>query len=202
MAKKARSAAQKAATRRMLAANRAKHRNPSNPRRKATRRRHATVYHRRRRVHRNPSFLGGSGVLGELLSKEGLLMVGGAFVAPMAVDFVQEKIWPGASGWTKILFKLGLVAAGAYAIDKFAKQRKAAIAFGVTGAAVIASDAVRLYRGQMNGLSDGEADFVSTRPELMAAFLQGNAGGMGDPYAIGMAEPYAIGMAGAFEQPF
>jgi len=202
MAKKHRSAAQKAATRKMLAANRAKHRNPSNPRKATRRRTYRAAAPHRRKTHRNPSYFSGSGVLGELMSKEGLLMVGGAFVAPMAVDFVQEKIWPTASGWTKILFKLGLVAAGAWAIDKFGKQRKAAIAFGVTGAAVVASDAVRLYRGTMNGLSEGEADFVSTRPELMAAFLQGNAGGMADPYQIGMADPYQIGMAGAFEDTF
>lgn len=200
MAKKHRSAAQKAATRKMLAANRAKHRNPSNPRRATRKGHYRAVTHHKRRVHRNPSMFGGMGVLSELISKDGLMMVGGAFVAPMAVDFIQEKVWPSATGWTKILFKLALVGAGAYALDRFVKQRKAAIAFGVTGAAVVAADAVRLYRGQMAGLSEGEADFVSTRPELMSAFI--NEGGMGEPYRIGMAEPYRIGMADAFAPAF
>jgi hypothetical protein len=204
MAKKHRSPAQRAATKRMLAANRSRkrHRNPTT--RHATRRRSASVAapKRRRRVHRNPSlFGGGMGVLGELMTKEGLLMIGGAFVAPMVADFVQEKIMPSATGWTKILVKAGVVAAGAWAIDKFGRQRKAALAFGVTGAAVLASDAVRLYRGQMAGLSEGEADYLATRPELMQAYV--NAGsGMGENWQVGLSEPYRTGLADAFAPAF
>lgn len=197
---KHRSAAQKAATARLLAWNRKhrgakRHRNPSNPPRKAARRRSAAVHSYRR--HRNPSSGGGflkGGVLGELLSKEGLLMVGGAFVAPMAADFIQEKIMPSATGWTKILVKAGIIGAGAWAIDKFLKQRKAAVAFGVTGGAVLAADALRLYRGQMAGLSEGEADYLATRPELMQAYV--GAPGMGGDWQTGLADPYRVGLAG------
>ena len=178
---------------------------------KATRRRRVTVHKNpttttrtrtRRRVRRNPSgfsFGPKGGVLGELLSKEGLMMVGGAFVAPMVADFVQEKIMPNASGWMKIAVKAAVVAGGAWAIDKFLKQRKAAIAFGVTGAAVLAADGMRLYRGQLAGLSEGEADYLATRPELMGAYV-GN--GMSDNWQVGMGDQYKTGLADAFSPAF
>lgn len=156
--------------------------------------------HRRRRVHRNPSPFSGKGVLGELLSKEGAIMIGAAFVAPMAADFIQEKLMPTAQGWTKLAVKAAIIGGGAYALDRFLKQRKGAIAFAVTGAAVLVSDAVRLYRGQMAGLSEGEADWLSTRPELLQAVTSG--GGMAEPYRVGMAEPYTVGMADAFAPAF
>jgi len=176
---------------------------------KATRRRRVTVHKNpttrtrtRRRVRRNPSgfsFGPKGGVLGELLSKEGLMMVGGAFVAPMVADFVQEKIMPNATGWMKIAVKAAVVAGGAWAIDKFLKQRKAAIAFGVTGAAVLAADGMRLYRGQLAGLSEGEADYLATRPELMGAYV-GN--GMSDNWQVGMGDQYKTGLADAFSPAF
>lgn len=202
---KHRTAAQKAATAKLLRWNKSHRRkttrNPSSSPRKATRRSGGTS---KRRTYRNPSsggFFGGGGVLGELLSKDGLLMIGGAFVAPMAADFIQEKIMPSATGWTKILVKAAIIGAGAWAIDKFGRQRKAAVAFGVTGGAVLAADAIRLYRGQMAGLSEGEADYLATRPELMQAYV--NAGsGMGDPWAVGLGDPYKVGLADAWSPAF
>lgn len=170
------------------------HRNPGNPTHSFGKIR------RRRRVHRNPSPFSGRGVLGELLSKEGAIMIGAAFVAPMAADFIQEKLMPTAQGWTKLAIKAAIIGGGAYALDRFLKQRKGAIAFAVTGAAVLVSDAVRLYRGQMAGLSDGEADWLSTRPELLQAVT--SSGGMGDPYRVGMADPYKVGMADSFAPAF
>lgn len=154
---------------------------------------YAKKAHKRRRVNRNPSpFGGGKGILKEILSLEGALMVGAAFVAPMVTDYAQEKLMPSATGWVKIGVKAGLVGLAAFLIDKYGKQRKAALAYAVTGAAVLASDAVRLARGQMAGLSDGEADYLSTRPELSEM--------LSDPYAVGMADPYAVGMADAYTQ--
>jgi len=199
MAKKRRSAAQQAATRKMLAANRRRktHRNPVAY--KATKRRRRThanpVSYRRRRTHRNPSLMGSGGILKDLISKEGLLMVAGAMAAPMVTDYLQEKIMPSATGWTKIAVKAGLVLAGAYAIDKFLKMRKAALAYGVTGAAVVASDAIQIGRGVMAGLSASEADMVATRPDLVARIAKGYQQGLSD-YQPGLSEP------GAFGQPF
>jgi hypothetical protein len=201
---KRRSAAQRAATARLVAwgkTHRRKKRttrNPSHSPRKAVRHYRAKA---RRRTVRNPSFLPSGGVLGELLSKEGLLMIGGAFVAPMAADFLQEKLMPSATGWMKIAVKAAIIGAGAWGIDRFLKQRKAAVAFGVTGAAVLAADAFRLYRGTMAGLSDAEADYLATRPELMRAYV--NAGsGMGDQWSVGLGGPYSVGMADAFQPAF
>lgn len=173
------------------------HRNPTHHRPKFSR--GITRSMRRRRTFRNPSMFRG-GVLGELFSKEGAIMVAAAFAAPMATDFIQEKIMPTATGWVKIGVKAAIVGGGAYLIDRFLKQRKAAVAWGVTGAAVLASDAIRLYRGQMAGLSEGEADWLSTRPELLEAVSK--SGGMSAPYRVGMADPYQVGMAEAFAPAF
>ena len=203
MAKKRRSAAQQAATRKMLAANKRRkvHHNPTA--RKATRRRktyHNPVSAKRRRTHRNPSLFGGGGILKELISKEGMMMVAGAMAAPMVTDYLQEKIMPSATGWTKVAVKAGLVLAGAYAIDKFLKMRKAALAYGVTGAAVVASDAIQIGRGVMAGLSAAEADMVATRPDLVARIANGG-------YTQGMAD-YRPGLSamdpseGSFASPF
>lgn len=211
MAKRHRSAAQKAATRRMIAANKARkrrtHRNPVAY--KATKRRRRThrnpvVSYRRRRTHRNPSLFSG-GILGELISKEGLFMVAGAFAAPMVTDYLQERIMPSATGYTKLAVKAGLVLAGAWAIDKFLKNRKAALAYGVTGAAVVASDAVQIARGVMAGLSASEADMLANRPDLVARVA---AGQLGADYSTGLAGPYSVGLGesspadGSFTLPF
>jgi len=203
MAKRHRSAAQKAATRKMLAANRRKtHRNPVA--RKATKRRrvHANPVARRRRTHRNPSFLRG-GILGELISKEGLMMVAGAMAAPMVADYVQQTVMPSATGWTKLAVKGAVVLAGAYAIDRFLKMRKAALAFGVTGAAVLASDAIQIGRGVVAGLSAAEADMVANRPDLVARIAQSTGyktGSMADPYYAGLSD--APNPNGSFNLPF
>lgn len=190
--KRRRTATKKKATRRRRVAV---HRNPT-----MSTRSHHRKTHRRRRVHRNPSFLPKGGVLGEILSKDGLMMIGGAFIAPMAADFIQEKIMPSATGWTKIAVKAAIIGGGAWAIDKFLKQRKAALAFAVTGAAVLASDSINLYRGKMAGLSDAEADYLATRPELMQAYASG--GSLGDPWQVGLSDPYRVGMADAFAPAF
>lgn len=202
MAKKRRSAAQQAATRKMIAANKRKvHHNPSA--RKATKRRkvhHNPTTARRRKTYRNPSLFGGGGILKELISKEGLMMVAGAMAAPMVTDYLQEKIMPTATGWTKVAVKAALVLAGAYGIDKFLKMRKAALAYGVTGAAVVVSDAIQIGRGVMAGLSAAEADMVATRPDLVARIAQGGyTEGMAD-YGMSLADVDAD--AGSFGTPF
>ncbi len=208
MAKRHRSAAQKAATRKMLAANRRRktHHNPTAKKatRRRTRRNPIAVSRRRRSIRRNPSMFSG-GILGELISKEGLLMVAGAFAAPMVTDYLQEKLMPTATGYTKLAVKAGLVLAGAWAIDRFLKMRKAAIAYGVTGAAVVASDAVQIARGVMSGLSADEADMLANRPDLVARVASGN---LGADYSQGLAGPYSQGLSesgyatGSFNQPF
>lgn len=200
MAKKHRTAAQKAATRRLVALNKSRHghkprKTHRNPYRAVSRKRHGVKRHR---THRNPFTLRG-GILGEILSKDGLLMVAGAFAAPMATDYLQEKIMPSATGWTKVGVKAALVLAGAWAIDRFLKMRKVALAYGVTGAAVVAADAVNIARGQMAGLSASEADMLANRPDLIAGVASGN---LGAPYQTGLSAPYQTGLSSGFGSAF
>lgn len=199
MAKKHRTPAQVRATKRLVAwtkahrgtkKNPAKRRNPYH----ATAKRHHKVHRRR-----NPSSFAGKGLLKEILSKDGLLMVAGAFAAPMATDWLQEKIMPSATGWTKVALKAGLTVGVAFAIDKFLKMRKVALAYGVTGLAVTAADAVNIARGQMAGLSASEADMLANRPDLIA---QVASGGLGGPYTTVLAEPYRTGLAGGFKPAY
>jgi hypothetical protein len=183
MAKRRRSAAQVAATRRLVAYNKAKrHKNPSSPRKyRAVKRHHNPVVHRKHRVmrHHNPSLIKGGGVFAELLSVEGAMMVGAAIAAPVTVDFIQETVMPTASGWMKLGIKAVILGAGTFAIAKFLKKPKVALAFGVTGTAVLAADCYHFAKGQLAGLNDAHADYLSTRPELMDAVLSGDLSGSG-----------------------
>ena len=168
------------------------HRNPT---RKASRRHRVhsnPVRLYRRRSHRTPAgkSLFGGGALKEIMSMEGAMMVGAAFAAPMAMDFGQQTIFPSASGWMRLLIKAGILGAGVYALDKFVKKPKVALAFGITGLAVLAADGVNIVRGQMAGLSDAEADYLSTRPDHMAAVLASR--GLGEDTMLG---DYESGLA-------
>jgi hypothetical protein len=177
MKRKRRSAAQKAATQRMLAANRRKHhvtRNPANPAKrrsyKARRRYHnpSPVRHHRRR-YRNPGLLSGltgqGSILKELLSLDGALMVGASIAAPMSADWVQQMVMPSATGYTKLAVKAGVILLGAWAIHKFLKKPKVALAYGVTGSAVLAYDAYKIFTGTLSGLSAAQADALAMNPD-------------------------------------
>jgi hypothetical protein len=189
MAKRHRSAAQKAATRKMLAANRSRKRHHNPSRRKATRRRTysaaAPRHHRRRRVHRNPSF--GRGILGELASMDGLILLGSAAIAPVTVDFIADKVIPTqyATGYTGLIGKAAIAVAGAWALDRLAKQRKAAIGFA---AGSLGSLLLQTYRTVMvkqslpavataSPQAQGMADEIAKNPTLYNSLMNGN------PYA-------------------
>lgn len=193
--KRRRTAAQKAATTRMLAANKRRHRNPSKTYKAKRRYRNpAPVARRRRSTHRNPGFLGfkDSGVLKEILSMDGALMIGAAFAAPLAVDWVQEKLMPSATGWTKIGVKAAALLAGAWAIQKFGKKPKAALAFGVTGAAVLVADAYNLWQTPSTGTSGLGADALAMQPGAVQALAWNG-------YRPGLSESpsYRMGLAAA-----
>jgi len=207
MAKRRRTAAQKAATKRMIAANR-RGKTVHNPRKRkyhaVSRKRrtvHNPVHHvRRRRVHRNPSFAGAKSVLKELLSIEGAMMIGAAMAAPMAADYLQAKIMPTATGWTRIAVKAAIIAAGAYALQRFLKKPKVALAFGVTGAAVLASDSINLYQtATVTGTTAALADAMSSNPALAHAVASGYTPGvLSDSYSMGLADPYSEAFNPAF----
>jgi len=130
---KHRSPAQRAATQKLIRYNksRKRHHNPS-PRKATKRRRYAAAnprHHSRRRVHRNPGGFG-RGILGELASKDGLMLLGAAAIAPTAVDMVAAAVVPiqYSMGLTGLAAK-GAIAVGlTYAVDRFI-NRKAAIGF-------------------------------------------------------------------------
>lgn len=183
---KHRSAAQKAATKRMLAANRSRkrHRNPSAAPRKATRRRRHNPSAAPRRRRGSVSTYS-RGILGELASKDGLMLLGAAAVAPTVVDFIAEKVVPVqyASGWTGLLAKAAIAAAGAYALDKVAKQRKAAIGFAVGAGGSLIALAYRTFQAQQTlpasaapagAAKDALADEIAANPTLYRSLMDGS----------------------------
>jgi len=210
MAKRHRSAAQKAATKRMLAANRSRkrHHNPSRAPRKAT---------RRRARHHNPSAaprrLRGRastytrGILGELASKDGLMLLGAAAIAPTAVDWIAEKVVPVqyASGWTGLLAKAAIAAAGAYALDKVAKQRKAAIGFAVGAGGSLIALAYRTFQAQQTlpaaaatspAAQDALADEIAANPTLYRSLMDGSQWDSLNGYAAAPMGGYAAAPMG------
>lgn len=202
MAKRHRTPAQRAATKRMLAANRSRkrHHNPSHKPRKAARRRTYTAAprHHRRRVHRNPSLFG-RGILGELASKDGLMLLGAAAVAPTAVDFIAEKVVPiqYASGMTGLLAKAAIAAASAYALDRFV-NRKAAIGFAVGSGGSLLALAYKTFMvkqalpatvpAQATGAM---ADEIAKNPSLYKSLMESNDWSSLNGYAVAPMGGYA-----------
>lgn len=138
----------------------------------------AAAPRRRRSVHRNPAPSFARGILGELASKDGLMLLGAAALAPTAVDMVAEKIVPAQyqSGWTGILAKAAIAAAAVWAIDRFGKQRKAALGFAVGSGASLLAQAVRMYRvGQaMPAAPAPVADEIAKNPALFSQVMAGD----------------------------
>lgn len=186
MAKQHRSAAQKAATARMLAANkrRKRHHNPSPRRAKSRRRYHAAAprsYSRRRR-HHNPTF--GRGILGELASMDGLILLGSAAVAPTAVNMIADKVIPTqyATGYTGLLAKAAIAAALVFGIDRGLKQRKAAIGFAAGSLGSLLADGYRLVMVRQTlpasvtatPAASGMADEIAKNPTLYQSLMNGS----------------------------
>lgn len=130
MSRKHRSPAQRAATLKMLAANRRRKRSNNPSSRKAThrtRRRYANPsprHHRRRRYH-NPS-TGGRGLLSELMSLNGVVMVGAAALASPALELVNDKLIPAQfkTGWTGLLARAVVAGVGVFALDYAGRKTK------------------------------------------------------------------------------
>lgn len=173
----------KRTTKRRAVSRRRVHRNP------------APVATRRRRVHRNPSLAGRFGVargsvLGELLSVEGAMMIGAGLVAPTAAAWVQAKVMPSATGWVKLGIQAAVVLGGAYAIDKYGKQRKAALAFALTGTSALIADAINLGRAKATGVSDSLADYLVQNPSLINAAADGRDQAMGDYFEPSLSDGF------------
>ena len=183
----------KRTTKRRAVARRRVHRNPS-----------PVAAKRRRRVHRNPSGFAarfaGKGVLSELLSMEGAIMVGAGLVAPTAAAWVQAKVMPSATGWTKLGIQAAVILGGAYALDKYGKQRKAALAFALTGVSALVADAINLGRANAAGVSGYMADYLVQNPALInaAASDPTTMGDYMEPLGDGFNPMNALDQNGAF----
>lgn len=207
-----RSPAQNRATKRLVALNRSrkKHRNPSHaPRKAKSRRRHVysnPTTHRRRR-HRNPSIGGFSrGILGDLASKDGLMLLGAAAVAPVVVNAIADYIVPAQynNGWTGLLARAAITAGVVYVVDKFGKQRKAAIGFAAGAGGTLLLQAYKTYQvGQVvpvvTPAQQGLADEIARNPTLYDNLMNGDQYGslngyaatpMGGYAATPMGDPY------------
>jgi len=123
---------------------------------------------------------------------EGAMMIGAAMIAPMAADYIQSKVMPSATGYTKLAIKGGVILGGAWLIAKFLRKPKVALAFGVTGAAVLASDIIKIAQGTLSGLSADQADFLATNPmnaqSLVTAGYQQGLADTGGGYQSGLAD--------------
>ena len=170
MARKKRTTRRRAVSRRKAAAP------VINPRVRRRRVHRNPAVSKRRRVHRNPSFA--RGVLGELASMDGVMLLGAAIIAPTAVDFVVEKIVPVQfrDGWYGLAAKLALVAAGAYAIDRWGKQRKAAIGFAVGGGANLLAQGFKMMRVTQKApaIDPAQADEIARNPSAYDALMSGS----------------------------
>ena len=98
---------------------------------------------------------------------------------------------PSATGYTKIAVKGAIIGVGAWLIAKFLKKPKVALAFGVTGAAVLASDVVAIAKGTLSGLSASEAELMASTPgnvkELVVAGYRRGLADSGQGYRMGLA---------------
>lgn len=180
---KRRSAAQRAATARMLAANRSRkrHHNPRH-RKVSARRRYSNPAPRRashrRRVHRNPSLSSARSFLGELASSQGLIMLASAAAAPTVVDMATGYLVPVQyqSGYTGLVAKAAIAFGIAYAIDRFGKQRKAAIGFAVGAAGNLIATAVKTYQvaSVIPTVAPAVQDQIAENPAMYQALMAGS----------------------------
>lgn len=183
---KRRSAAQRAATARMIAANksRKRHRNPTPRKATRSRRRYhnpAPVHHRRRRRYRNPSLAGARSFLGELASTQGLIMLASAAAAPTVVNMASDAIVPAqySTGWTGLAAKAAIAAAIAYGLDRVVKQRKAAIGFAVGAGGSLIAQGVRLFQVAQvvpPTVTPAASDQIAENPALYRALMNGSSG--------------------------
>ncbi len=164
MARKHRSAAQKAAFRRMIAHNPHRRRRRatsahtvSNPRRRVVHRRrvHNPVRnYRHYRRHRNPS---SGGFFGGMLGKSGLLLLGAVVATPTLMAEAQSLIFPNATGYYQAGIQGAVGVAAGYLVYRFLDQQTgrvvAAIGMGTAVAQLISAyNAGTLSASKLSGM--------------------------------------------------
>jgi len=133
---------------------------------------------RRRRVHRNPSGFAGKGILKELASMDGLILIGSAVLAPTVCDLAVDAVVPVQyrQGWTGLIARAGIVGLGAWALDRWLKQRKAALGFAIGGGAQVLAQGIRMARVTMSNpaIAPAVADEIAKNPSAYDALMTGN----------------------------
>ncbi len=191
-ARKPRSAAQKAATRKLVALNRSKRRsNPiaTNPKRRARRSVARTTTTIRRRRHRNPISLKSP----MALLMPALMGAGGALAVNAAINYLPLPAFAKA-GRTRYLTQFGL----AFALGVFGKKFIGAKAEEMAKGAMIVTmtNALKDVVGGATGLQlgdagdDGAISYYS--PAQIAEYVDGNSGI--DMYVSGVPEQSYYGM--------
>lgn len=173
-------ATKKRKTRRRVSARKV-HRNPA----PAKRRRRSYKMHsapkRRRRTTRNPGAFSARGILGELASMNGVILIGSAVVAPtvtnMAVSYLPENF---RTGYTGLMAKAVIVGIGAYALDRFVKSRHAALGFAIGGLGTVINDGINVMRVRqalpptVTAAQEGLADELAKNPAAFRSIMDGN----------------------------
>lgn len=139
-----RSPAQRAAFKRMISGL---HRTKNPVRRAARRRRYANPVHvyQHRRRHRNPGLVSRGGVLGELMSKEGLMGMGTVVVLPTITTLALGYLMPSATGYTKVVLKGAIGIGIGVALAKWLNRKAGMVACAVAGGTMIA-EAIQQYQ--------------------------------------------------------
>jgi hypothetical protein len=163
MAKRRRSAAQKAAFKKMIAARR--HHNPGTKRRRSVRRYSAPV--RRRRIHRNPS-TGGSGIFGELMSKDGLMMIAAVVGTPTLVEIAAGYLMPTATGITRTAIKGAIGLGLGYAVYRFV-NKKAGMVVALVAAGSAISEVINQYMAPGTSVLPGSS--AAAAPRVVNGYL-------------------------------
>lgn len=151
------------------------HKNPTHHRK--TRKRSHGIFAKRRR-HRNPSSFSGKGVLGEIMSKDGLMLIGGGVAGLTLPAIVQGYVMPTATGYTKLGVRVAIGAAGTWALGKL--NRKAAIGFavGALGGLLAQMAQAQMEKGDFL-LFDEDGSQYGT-PSMLGAYGQQALGAYGE----------------------
>ena len=175
---KHRTAAQKRATRRMLAANRAKrHTNPARRYKRRASRTYANpapVRSYRRRRHHNPSPGTGKGIFGELMSTDGLFMIGAVVATPTVLNMAVNAIMPSSTGYTRTAVKSGIGLGLAWGLYKYL-NKKAGVMVGLV---TLGSAALEIYDNVMGSRLVGPpvptgAQSLQASGPVVAGYLRG-----------------------------
>jgi hypothetical protein len=118
------------------------------------------------------------GVLGELASMNGVILIGSAVLAPTVTNMAVSAIVPVQyqDGYTGLLAKVVFVAAGTYALDRFVKSRHAALGFAIGGLGTVIGDGINVIRTRQAlpaTVPPPVADEIAKNPTAFNALMDG-----------------------------